>query len=222
MAESESEGSVTHLIALLKGNASPDDVDVATKGLWERYFDQLVRLARAKLSSAPRGPSDEEDLALSAFHTFSLNAAAGRFPRLEDRDDLWKLLMTITARKAINQMRRDHRLKRGGGRVVATATLAEDDGDPLAQFVGPEPTPEVAALVADEVRRLLGLLEDGDQRIIAQMKLECYSNEEIANKLGCALRTVERKLGIVRKVWNEESPLESKTEPSPWTSDPCH
>lgn len=205
--ENDGDGSVTHLICLLKGNASQDDVDFATRGLLNRYFERLVRLARARLSASSSRASDEEDLALSAFQSFYSSAAAGRFPRLEDRDDLWKLLVTITGRKAINQVRREHRLKRGGGHVVSTTTLVgEQEDDPLTRIVDSEPTPEFAALVADEYRRLLESLEDVDLRRIAQMKLEGYTNKEIADHLVYSERKVERKLAIIRRLWDDSSP----------------
>ena len=90
-------GSVTAWIEQLKaGDAA------AAAPLWQGYFRRLVGLARQKLGAAPRGVADEEDVALSAFDSFCRAAAQGRFPRLDDRDDLWQLLVMITTRKAID------------------------------------------------------------------------------------------------------------------------
>ena len=72
----------------------------ATRPLWDRYFHRLVGLARKRLRGSPRRAADEEDVALSAFASFCRGVEHGRFPRLEDQDDLWRLLVTITARKA--------------------------------------------------------------------------------------------------------------------------
>jgi hypothetical protein len=91
------KGSVSLWIDRLKGGAGE-----AAQPLWERYFAHLVALARAKLRGAPRQAADEEDVALSAFDSFCRGVEQGRFPRLDDRDDLWQLLMLLTARKAIN------------------------------------------------------------------------------------------------------------------------
>src|SRR5437763_4091733 len=119
--------------------------EAAVQPLWERYFARLVRLARAKLRSARHASAagDEEDAALSAFNSFCEGVARGRFPRLADRDDLWRLLVVITARKAGAQVKRGRRLKRGGERVFAEADLTfaggDADFDDLAQVVGPEP-----------------------------------------------------------------------------------
>jgi DNA-directed RNA polymerase specialized sigma24 family protein len=132
-------------------------------------------------------------VALSAFDSFYRAAARGRFPRLEDRDDLWRLLVVLTARKALHLLRDEGRHKRGGG----TAGDAED----VEQVVGQEPTPEFAAQVAEECRRLLGLLDDDALRSVALWKMEGYTSEEIAERLGCAPRTVERKLRLIRRLW---------------------
>jgi DNA-directed RNA polymerase specialized sigma24 family protein len=196
----EGEGSVTRWIGDLKGGDSDD----AARQLWQRYFEQLVRLARVKLRDAPRGPADEEDVALSAFDAFFQGAAAGRFPDLRAREDLWRLLVTITARKASNRRRDEGRQKRGGGRVRAAADRAGADpeaADALDQAVGDAPTPEFAAMVVEECRRLFSSLDDETLRLVALLKLEGYSNEEIATSLDCGLRSVERKLDVIRRRW---------------------
>src|SRR5262245_58994534 len=95
----------------------------AAQQLWERYFHRLVGLARVKLQGQPRRAADEEDIALSAFASFCRNAADGRFPQLADRDDLWRLLVTLTERKAYNLVRDERRQKRGGGAVQGESIL---------------------------------------------------------------------------------------------------
>jgi DNA-directed RNA polymerase specialized sigma24 family protein len=159
----------------------------------------------------PRRVTDEEDVALSAFDSFCRGANQGRFPRVTGRDDLWPLLVTITARKALQSLRHQGRLKRGGGNVRgdsafqgAPAAGQEEPG--LEQVVGSEPTPEFAAQMAEECQRLLGQLSAGDLREVAVMKMEGYSNEEIAAKLGCVPRTIERKVALIRTLWEDLAP----------------
>jgi DNA-directed RNA polymerase specialized sigma24 family protein len=197
---SQPDGSVTRWIGDLVTRADPD---AAAQQLWQRYFHRLVHLARDRLRAGPRGPADAEDAALSAFDSFCRGATAGRFPRLDDRDDLWALLVTLTARKAADQLRRERRQKRGGGRVRTEQDLgpATAGGGVLEELVGREPTPELAAMVAEEYRHLLGRLGDQTLCRIAAWKLEGYAIEEIAAKLGCSVRTVDRKLGVIRSLW---------------------
>jgi DNA-directed RNA polymerase specialized sigma24 family protein len=199
----EPNGSSTRWIGDLVANADPD---VAAQRLWERYFDRLVHLARDRRRGGPRGPADAEDAALSAFDSFCRGATGRRLPRLDDRDDLWSLLVTITARKAADQLRRERRQKRGGGRVRGEQELGRADAGEggLEELVGREPTPELAAIVADRYLHLLERLADETLRQIAAWKLEGYANEEIAARLGCGLRTVERKLGVIRSSWRAD------------------
>jgi DNA-directed RNA polymerase specialized sigma24 family protein len=197
-----SEGSVSNWIELLKSGDH-----AAAQVLWERYFLRLVGLARTKLPEGRRRAADEEDVALSAFDSFCRGAEAGRFPQLADRDDLWRLLVTLTARKAFDQVRDEHRLKRGGGGVLGQSALGTAGADSTAEFerfAGREPTPESAAMVAEECQRLLACLKTDELRRIALWKLEGYTNEEIAAKLDCAPSTVERKLQRIRAQWEAE------------------
>jgi DNA-directed RNA polymerase specialized sigma24 family protein len=198
-------GSVTHWIDELKAGE-----DAAVQPLWERYFARLVRLARAKLRAARRGASeDEEDAALSAFNSFCAGVARGRFPRLADRDDLWRLLVVITARKAGAQLQRQGRQKRGGGRLRTAADVpaAGVDGsaaDVLGAVLAAGPSPDFAAAAAEEFRRLLDALDNDELRRVALDRMEGYTNDEIADRLGCARRTVARRLDLIKKVWEAE------------------
>jgi DNA-directed RNA polymerase specialized sigma24 family protein len=101
--------------------------DVAAEKLWERYFRRLVGLARTKLRDTPRQAADEEDVALSAFDSFCRGTQEGRFPRLNDRDDLWRLLVAITVRKAIDLTRHERRQKRAAGAAVGVAPPPDID-----------------------------------------------------------------------------------------------
>jgi RNA polymerase sigma factor (sigma-70 family) len=181
----------------------------AAQQLWERYFPLLVGLARKRLRGMPRRAADEEDVALSALDSFCRGVEQGRFPQLSDRDDLWKLLVTITARKAIDLRRHQTRKKRGGGNVAGEsaldALLGDDGAAGIGQVIGAEPTPELAAQVAEKVRRLLGKRPDEEFRSIALAKLEGYTNAEIGARLGCARPTVDRRLQLIRAIWEEHS-----------------
>jgi DNA-directed RNA polymerase specialized sigma24 family protein len=171
----------------------------AVQPLWDRYFGRLVRLARTRLAASFRRAADEEDVALSAFDSFCRAVAAGRFPQLHDRHDLWAVLVTLTERKANALADREGARKRGGGTVRGDSVLAH------LNLAGREPTPEFAARVAEECERLLGRLDaDPGLRQIAQWKLEGYTNAEIAAKLGKSLPTVERKLALIRGLWSRE------------------
>jgi RNA polymerase sigma factor (sigma-70 family) len=191
------EGSVSRWIVDLKAGDG-----AAARELWRRYFQELVRLARFKLGGAPRAKADEEDVAHSSFHSLCAGATRGSFPELDDRDGLWHLLVTITVRKALDQVQRQRRQKRAGPKG-ATATLNLVGLDWVA---GREPGPEVAAVLADEYRRLFDDLRDESLREVARLRLEGYTGSEIAERMGCNRRTVARKLELIRQTWEREVP----------------
>jgi RNA polymerase sigma factor (sigma-70 family) len=198
-----SPGSVSHWIAALKGG----DV-AAAQPLWERYYRQLIALARKKLKLARRRAADEEDVVQNAFHSFFRAVAQGRFPQLDDRDSLWRLLVVITANKALKQLAHEHRQKRGGGTAAdQTGIYPMGPGGEeaaLAQVVGEEPTPAFAAQVAEQYALLLDLLGDDTLRQVAVWKMEGHGNGEIADMLACSRRTVARKLETIRIIWSKE------------------
>jgi len=174
------------------------------QAIWELYFQQLVRLARQKLGTLPRRDEDEEDAALSAMDSFLQGAKDGRFPQLNDRDDLWRLLVTITVRKVTARRRRFFADKRGGGDVRGESVFFAVDEGPrgIEQVLGTEPTPELADQMMATCDELLGKLRDPKLKAVALYKMESYTNEEIATLIGCSLRTVHRKLDKIREIWD--------------------
>jgi RNA polymerase sigma factor (sigma-70 family) len=193
----DSEGSISRWIDPLKGGDSD-----AAQQLWERYFPRLVWLARRRLCAAAPRAADEEDVALSAFASFCRGVQAGRFPRLDDRDSLWKILVVFTARKASHLLRDEGRQKRRGGRTSLDA--GSEDAALLQQVLSREPTPAFAAEVAEQCQRLLALLDNLELTQVAGLKMEGYTNDEIAAQLHCTRRTVQRRLRIIRGRWERD------------------
>jgi RNA polymerase sigma factor (sigma-70 family) len=199
-----SGGSVTRWVTALKGGDA-----AAAQPLWERYHRQLVALARRKLAASRRRGADEEDVVQNAFHSFFQGVTHGRFPQLHDRDNLWRLLVVITARKALDQLAHEQSKRQGGGAVGGESRITPGeaglDDAAIEQIVGDEPTPEFAAQVAEEYQRLLDLLGDESLRQVAVWKMEGLTNDEIAERLDCSRRTVARKLETIRIIWSKES-----------------
>ncbi len=59
-------------------------------------------------------------------------------------------------------------------------------------------------MIAEDFERLLLLLADDELRRIALLKLEGYTNEELAQRIGRSIPTVERRLRLIRETWKVE------------------
>jgi DNA-directed RNA polymerase specialized sigma24 family protein len=190
--------------------------DSSAGQLWSYCFPKLLSYSKKKLPDHLRRALDEEDVALSAFKSFCLAAAKGSFPQLEGRDDLWKLLLCIANRKAQNYVRRELREKRGGGQVRGESIfeMGGNSSDPndvgIGNVAGKMASPEMLAQFTDDARAMIDMLQDDTIKTIALLRMEGYSVEEIAERLECGKRTIERRLTLIRKTWSEsEKPKDS-------------
>lgn len=174
--------------------------------LWNAYFQALLGAIRKKLNNHEKRSFDEEDVAVSAFHSFFRAVEEQRIPQLNDRHDLWKVIIVIAARKISNRRDRNNAQKRGGGQVRGESVFLNTDrmcGAGLGEVMGDCPSPEMIVESSENLDRLLGLLDDPVLLEIAQLKLEGYSNHEISVKTDRVERTVERKLERIRKIWTD-------------------
>ncbi|MFW6171452.1 MAG: ECF-type sigma factor [Planctomycetota bacterium] len=180
--------------------------EIAMADLWNRYFERLIQLARRRLNNTARRVADEEDVALSVFRCLCAGAERGRLADISDRDDLWRVLVTMTLRKVVDQQRRAAGQKRGSGKVRGESIFfgeANQEASPgLQQWSDDQPTPRMMAIIEEEGQRLLDALEDERLRQVAIWKLEGFTNGEIAAKLRLTRRSIERKLQRIREIWS--------------------
>ena len=189
--------------------------EMAAFQLWEHCFPRLLKYAAKKLPDRLKRAMDEEDVALSTLKSFFSANQRGAFPDLASRDGLWKLLVCIAARKAQARLRFETRKKRGGGQVAGESIFinrnqSENAKQGIADFASDIQTPETLAEFSDEFENMLNSLSDDTQRTIAILRIEGYSVAEISERVGCAVRTVERKLNLIRRTWSES--LDSNSE----------
>ncbi|MGP0069031.1 MAG: ECF-type sigma factor [Isosphaeraceae bacterium] len=201
------QGSVTRLIIDLRSD-EPAVREVAARLVWGRYFKELLALARNHLSARIRCREDEEDVLQSMYKSFCARQRRGDFD-LASRDQLWNLLVQITLRKARNVANRHLQEKRDVRREGAETTEDAHGDTPdaiLDRIDSNGPTPAEAALLNEALEQRFRMLTDPALRQIAQWKLEGYTNPEIAERLECTLRTVERKLERIRAYWASGEP----------------
>jgi RNA polymerase sigma factor (sigma-70 family) len=182
--------------------------EAALGKLHARYWPFLVGLARRKLHGAPCRAADEEDVAQQSFWEFYQSFRAGRLPELNHRHHLLALLTHIVACQASNQLKHEVGVqKRGGGRVRGESVLdfPADSGETprgLEQVEDTGLSPQENALLHESYQRYLGGLPEKLQPF-AELYLASLTYQEIAKRLGCTERTVDRKMALVLARWRQ-------------------
>jgi len=196
-------GTITGwLVAVRRGDT------IAAQRLWDEYFNQLISLARSFLEKRSRTTSfDEEDVAASVLGELFIKLQQGGHSDIEDRHQLWRLLVVITVRKAAELARREKTLKRGSGNVVLESEIEVAQSISLDQLIGNNSAAEFSTFMSEQCRELLELLGSPELEQIALWKLAGHTNEEIADQQHCTRVTIQRKLRLIREIWIAESGL---------------
>jgi len=189
-------GSVSEWIEGVKNQDSH-----AAIRLWGRFHQKLLHLTRRRMDGASRRVVDEDDVVSIAFHSFLHRAGDGQFPDLTNRSDLWKLLITITDRKIVNNIRQNTTIKRGYGRVVSESAF--DRMDQSESFLTQAEANELPPNILVSLGELLNGLDD-DLRQTVLLRQQGYTNEEIGKRLNRSVTTVERRLRLLRAKWERE------------------
>ncbi len=161
-----------------------------------RYSSALASVAEGKIAPAMRRRFGPETVAQSACCSFLLRAREGRF-EIPDSEALWRLLCAITLTKVREKARFHSRGKRGVDRELDDGGGGE--GERISERIpASEPGPEHAAAIAEEFEKLIGELDEEEQRIV-ELRLLQRSTAEVAEALGCSERTVRRLSGQLRE-----------------------
>lgn len=171
----------------------------STQELWERFFPRLLGLAKTVLGNH-KISEDAEDAVQVAFFQFLQCVDNGRYDEILRRDDMWRILARFTVMRARKMLRREQALKRGGGKVFRESELADSKAGAvhLDTLVSTVPTAE-CDMIFEELLHLL----DEELREIAMLRLAGYTNSQIKDFQGCSLRSVERRVQLIRCLWEE-------------------
>ncbi|MDR3108869.1 MAG: hypothetical protein LBU65_04160 [Planctomycetaceae bacterium] len=199
--------SDSHIQLLL--NAIQNQDDGAFEQFWNLHFDGLVALARRKMQPYCKRIHDEEDIAVSAIHSFYKGLSEKRFHSISGNNELWKILATIVCRKIFKSNRDQNRQKRGGGKIRGDSFFdaGGKNNDKKTPGIGNVAdnnviTPYLEVEFLDTCENLFEMLEDESTRNVARLIMEGYSIDDTAEELGCVRRTVERKLAKIREKWS--------------------
>ena len=168
--------------------------------VWNKYFERLLRFAKKQMRGMPKIASDEEDITLSVLKSVCLSAREDK-QSVPDADSIWGLLVLICKRKIANQYAYQRRIKRDASRsesLFSSPAL-------LQQLESREIHPEVLLQFNERVDELFQSLEHETLKQVAMLKVQGYTNQEIAVRLECSLSTIERKLRLIRELWSRES-----------------
>ncbi|MEL7496531.1 MAG: ECF-type sigma factor [Planctomycetota bacterium] len=186
--------------------------EIAALKVWEHFSARLHQSARNSLRAKTKRVYDEEDAVLSMFQSLCRGLAEGRFPDLHDRDSLWHLMLVMTGRKISNRHRHDQRQRRDDRRTLTDSVFSEshlDQGQQLGDgLLSREPTPEFIAELHETSERLFAAIDQPDLKEIALLRVEGYNDSEIADRLDCSRRTVQRRLTMIRQLWESQESLD--------------
>ena len=167
--------------------------DQAAIDFWIRYGERLEQIAERRISAGLNQRVGADDIVQSVCRTFFRRAQSGQF-EFQDPDGLWALLCTITLNKVRQHARYHNRQRRAINRDQSMSPPGDGPGLDLAV---PEPSAEEISLFVDQLDQLLSGLDSEEQRIV-DLKLQSFTNHEIAQRLDCSERTVRRMVKRVQ------------------------
>jgi RNA polymerase sigma-70 factor (ECF subfamily) len=177
------------------------DADAAVEIV--RHFEPVIRIEVRRRLHDPylNRVFDSMDVGQSVLASFFLRAAAGQY-RLDSREDLLKLLLTMTRKKLASRARRERAHARDSRRVVeGTAAL-----DQVAQGRPPDSVAAGRELLA----RCRTLLSEEERRL-AELRAAGHTWPEIAAAVGGQAQARRRQLDraldrVSRQLGLEEDP----------------
>ncbi|MFG0332373.1 MAG: RNA polymerase sigma factor [Maioricimonas sp. JB049] len=175
------------------------DTDAAND-IFQRYVDRLVGLVRNRMSRPIQRRVDPEDIVQSAYRVFFDKATSGEF-EIRREGDLWSLMAAITVKKMLTEVRYHRAARRdvdrdGEGRGSGLQVLSEtlDAGGP---------PPEQTTMFFEELDRFMVTLKPLQRKVLG-LRLQDWSNEQIAREIDRSTRTVRRILEEIHEALLEQ------------------
>jgi DNA-directed RNA polymerase specialized sigma24 family protein len=195
MNADEELGSVSHWLKELKTGDSQ-----AVEAIWQRYYRRVVEFAIRKMKVNPDRSVDGEDIAQLAMHGFCRSATSGCYPDLDDREQLWDILVVFTLNRIRKHLRACNTLKRSGLRSLIFEFKTNDALKDLQ-------SPEAPTIMADLVNSWLARLDQedptGQLKQIAIWTMDDISGSEIARILKKRKSLILQQIRLIRLLWEE-------------------
>jgi RNA polymerase sigma factor (sigma-70 family) len=169
----------------------------AWESLFHEFYPKIRRVVRQKLNPSLRSVFDSTDFASDVMKSLAANFDRLSFTSMES---LVAFLKKVAERKVIDEYRRHHTIRRDHSRD-RPITARSPDGDDL-QLPSDEPTASQVAQANEVNARLLARVSPTG-RMIVQLKLQNYSNADIAAETGWNIRKVQRYLKDLQESMND-------------------
>lgn len=196
MSSSFLTGSITACVADLRDGV---EIDAAAARIQQRYSGEIHSIVERRLQGAVRRRVDAEDVAQDTFGSFFVRVQAGQYD-LPNRSRLGGLLARMADHKVKAVIRRNLRKRRDVRAECHAGAGAEDSCRDLLQLApAAEARPDDMVASKEIESILLQSLKSEELVQVAVWRREGCSNTEIASRLGCTERTVERKLVEIRE-----------------------
>ena len=192
-------GSVTRWLQRLQAGESG-----AAQAIWDRFYQRVVRFAELQMKRNADRAVDGEDIAQSAFRAVYHAVMNGRYPDMDNRQELWQLLIVSIRNRVRRHFRDIHTQKR---MVNEKGLLLMQDRLNAIELSGPVAQAELADLLAMLLRVLDQEDPTGELRQIALLQLEEYSASAIARKLKRRKSYILQRVRMIRILWQESALL---------------
>lgn len=160
--------------------------DDAAAMLYARYADRVMWFVQARASDQLKQQVEPEDIVQSIF--------ASVFRGMESRGydapqggTLWHLIAVIAIHKVRKNATRRTAAMRDVRRTQSLDALDAEQGSEV------EATQEMELAVREAIESL-----SPQEQSVVSLRLQSYTVDEIAEQMGCSLRTVERRLQQAR------------------------
>ena len=144
-----------------------------------------------------------KDVSADILMKISRELSAGKHQELQNRNDLWVLLISIVEEYVVR--RRDSRQQDDDfcpQELSLTDYLTSCDQDLELMLSKGNKYGNLHAIL-DQMEDLVAMVKDPTSKEIASLKLQGLSNREIGSRLGIVAKTVDRKMKKIVSRWTD-------------------
>lgn len=171
---------------------------------FETCLPKLLEIIKYQLRGINPGHFDEQDIAQTVMRTLLRMIREGSNNVPEEGKEMLRFLTGIARHKLSDRQRKHFSKKNNEGKLIQGSALASGAE---ARTIGLDEIgitdisqSETARQIVDDLEELLTKLDRNDLKLLVQWALEGLTQKEMAERLGCALRTIEKKWQLIKTI----------------------